>query len=140
MGFLSDIFLGPDHPNSIRARYHQDDPESDFFSLFQREEKSKSINLLVGDSVVKMTLTAVKHGDVLVISCCVTEIDGRAITVEECSEKTKRLELENEAPTPVQQRTLILDTLEEFGLFGTPRQVTDDYVAGRLRAFQLEQR
>lgn len=139
MSFL-DFLIGGE-PVRINRRHYSNYQPEDIFSLFRREEKNKTINLLVGDTVVKIQLIAVKddYNEIGTISCKVLEINGDPVSQEEQDEKMKKLNLE-EAPTLQQQKKLLLDTLEKFGLFGNPLVVSDDYVRGHLRVRRINAR
>jgi|SRR3989344_965948 len=137
MGFLLDMLL-PDDRDFNPKNYRR---PADIFTIFQREERSKTINLLVRRDLVKVRLIATRDGreEIASISCLVIEINGVPVPETEQQEKVEMIVL-NEAPSPQQQRILLLDVLEKFGIIGNPDVVTDTYADGYLRVLRLRQR
>ena len=119
-----------------------------FFFKKTREEQSKTVNILVGNSTLVKVNATMKtdyqnnenEGVIDVIYICkVQEIDGKVIPFQEQDEKAERLVLDGDL-TPQLQITLLMDVLEKFGLRGSVVPVTDEFVSGHMRVIRLQER
>lgn len=103
----------------------------------------KDFFLLMSGVLVKIKLSGLRRDFLDRYARCeyrVIEIDGRAVSTKEQEEKMEYCESRDAMPTVQDQYEIVLKTLNNFGLYGRPMQVTGEYALGHLRAASLRQR
>ena len=123
------------------AKYAPPDNRNKLLSSTERMEKE--IYLLVGPTLVKMKLEALKRegmNSYMGFKMLMLEIDGFPVPPKDQKETAESFESRNHAPSTEEQQALLRSTLENFGIRGKISQVTESYVLGHLKVLKLRER
>lgn len=110
---------------------------------FSSKKSEKELYLLFGSKdskeypvLVKMRLESLQQDFYNRLVCMVVEVDGNALSAEQIQKRAAILE-KKDPPTKGEQWRVLMETLENNTIAGTPVCVSARYVEGHLRLVRM---
>lgn len=109
------------------------------------EIRTKEVYLEIGGIVVKVFMEAslkskTRSAAKASFRCRILEIDSKPVPKEEQEKGEQKLDSFDCAPTREDEKELLLNALQHFGIIGMPRLVSKEFVEDHLRFVKMRNR